>query len=65
MNLSTNFRGLPIRLEIALSRLKHVYLHLHGDQCLLLLALGYAVGIRLGQVLLQESLDHLHNLHLL
>ena len=30
-----------------------------------LFALGYAVGIQVGQVYLQEAQDHLHSLHLL
>ena len=67
-NLSTNFRGLLLKGEMALSHLKHMNSVLFlscEDQCLLLLALGYAVGIQLGQVHLKEALDHQHSLHVL
>ena len=67
MNLSTNFRGLPLKVEMTLSRLKDMnsVLYSFEGQCLLLLALGYAVGIWLEQVYLQEVLDHLCSLYLL
>ena len=42
--------------------LRWLYL-VHIAQYPLLLAPGYLVGIRLGQVYLQEALDHLHCLH--
>ena len=67
MNFSTNFRDLPLKGEMAPSHSKHMHSVLcsHGSQCFLLLVLGYAGGIHLGQVYLQEAVDHLHSLHLL
>ena len=54
-----NFRGLVLRVEIVPTLF---YLQSQGGQCLLLFALGYAVGIHLGLVYLLEVLYHLHNL---
>ena len=51
VNLFTNFRELRHRVEIAPSHMKA--------------NASYAIGIRLGQVYLQEALDHLHGMHLL
>ena len=42
VNLSTTFRGLPLRVEMAPPHLKHVLCFIY------LLTLGYAVGILLG-----------------
>ena len=56
-NLSTNFRSLPLKLDMALSCLR--------SHSLQLLAPGNAVGIRLGHEYLREVLDHLHSRFLL
>ena len=64
VNWSTNSRCLPLKVEMTPSCLKHIYLHSHRSQCLLLLAPGCAVGIRLGLVSLWEVLDYLCSLHL-
>ena len=51
VNLSTNLRELPFRVEIAPSHLKHMYyficIHVEAN-CLLLLSLGNAEEIWLG-----------------
>ena len=51
VNISTNFRGSPFRVEMAPFQLKHMYsfcLCSHGGQCLLLPAPGYVAWILLG-----------------
>ena len=48
MNLSTNFRGRPLKVEMAPSRLKHtysIYLRSSRGRCLLLPVLDYVVEI--------------------
>ena len=54
VNSSTNFRGLPLRMVLAPSSLEHTksYLLSRRSQCLLVLASGNAIGIRLGKVYL-------------
>ena len=47
VNLSTNFRGLLFKVEMLPSHLKHELCFI-SVQCLLLLPLGYVVGIWLG-----------------
>ena len=62
MNRTTNFRDLPLKVEMAPPCLKHmysVYLRCCRDQCLPLLAVGYAARIRLGQGYFREAQDHL------
>ena len=60
VNLSSNFRGLPLRVEMTPARLKRTHsVLLAFSWSLLLPAPDYAVGIRLGLVYLQEALDHL------
>ena len=69
MDVSTNFRGLSLRVEMA-SRLKHMNSVLFALKWrpnaspLLLLALGLAAEIQLGQLYLPEALGHLHHLRL-
>ena len=68
VNLSTNFRGLPLNVEMASSHLKHINSVLFTftwRQCFLLPAPGYAAGIQLGLMYLQEVLYNLHCLCLL
>ena len=65
-NLPIYFRGLPLGVMIAPSHLKHMYSVLFAFMwrpCLPLLAQGNVIGIQLGQVYLQEALDHFHRLH--
>ena len=61
VNLSTNFRCLPLKVEIAPFGLKHInsYLCSHRGQCLLQVTPDYTAGIRLGQVYLRKAVDHL------
>ena len=40
-NFSTNFRGLPLKVDRAPSLFKHM--HSRGSQCLLLLVIGFSV----------------------
>ena len=57
------FHSFSIKLGMILSLLKHnlcFYLCSRRDQHLLLLVLGDAAGIRLGQVNLREDFGHLH-----
>ena len=68
VKLSTNFRCLAFRVEMAHSSLNTwtlFYLLPRRGLCLLLIALGYAEGILLGLVYLREVLDHLHYMCLL
>ena len=61
VNLSASFRELLFSVEMSHVWLKHIYsvcVHWHGGQCLLPIVLDYAVGFRLGQLHLQESLCH-------
>ena len=58
-NCSSNFRGWPFNVDIAPSTCTLFYLRSSRSQCFLLLAPGYAAGIWLGQVYLQEAQDHL------
>ena len=68
VNWSTNFRGLPLRVEMDPFSLKHVLsficIHIKANASSCLLALSYAVGILLGLLYLQEVQDHLCSLHL-
>ena len=66
VNVSINFRNLPLNVEVDFSHLKPMnsVLCSHRDQCLLLLDQSYVVGIQFGQVYLQKALDHLHSLSL-
>ena len=69
VNLSSIFRGSSFKVEMAPSRLKHMYSFFfffffwrsRRDQCLQLLAPGYAAEICVGQAYLKEVLCHLHN----
>ena len=66
VNLFTNFREPPFRVEMFPFWLKHAFffcLHSSGGQCLLLPISDYATGIWLELVYLQEALYHLHCLH--
>ena len=58
---SINFRGLPLKMEVAPSRLKHKNLGSRRSQNLLMFNPGYAARIRLVRVYLQEVLHHLRS----
>ena len=60
-NLFTNFRGQPLKVEVAPSRSKLMYSALFAS----LFALYYVLGIRLEQVYLLDAVDHLQSLCLL
>ena len=62
VNLSTNFRGQLFRVDMAPSRLKHMYFVLFAFTWWPIPVPGYSAGIRLGSVYLQEALFHLHSL---
>ena len=68
VNMSTNFKSLPHRVEKAPPRLKRMYSVLFAFTWRLMppvVAPDYAAGIRLGEELLQEVLDHLRCLCLI
>ena len=61
VNISTNFRGLPFKVEMY----SVLFTFTQWPIPNLLLALGYSVGIQLELMYLHEALDHLCSLRLL
>ena len=63
VNLSINFRGLLLRVNMVpyhLKQMNSVLFVFMKRPMPPTFALGYVAGILLGQVYLQEALDHLH-----